>query len=92
MDDHYGMTYGYIRVAYGWHTSTREWHTDDIRVHTNEYILVHTSMWSVCHSPVVLTMNLPKHASDHLSASLFLKENIETKDYCKFVHMQKIFF
>ena len=92
MDDHYGMTYGYIRVAYGWHTSTCEWNTDDIRVHTNEYILVHTRMWSVCHSPVVLTMNLLKHASDHLSAALFLKENIETKDYCKFVYIQKIFF
>ena len=89
MDDHYGMAYGYIRVAYAWHTSTYEWHTSTYEwVHTS----VHTRMWSVCHSPVVLTMNLLKHASDHLSAALFLKENIETKDYCKFVHIQKIFF
>ena len=47
------MIYKYIRVRYGWHTSTYEWHTDDIRLHmsdirmTYEYIRVtygwHTS-------------------------------------------------
>ena len=26
------MTTEYIRVTYGWHTSTYEWHTDDIRL------------------------------------------------------------
>ena len=30
------MTYEYIRVTYGRHTSTYEWHTDDIRVHTSD--------------------------------------------------------
>ena len=40
------MTYVYIQVPYGCHTSTYEWHTDDIRVHANgirvtyEYIRV----------------------------------------------------
>ena len=29
-------TYKYIRVAYGWYTSTYEWHTDDIQVHMND--------------------------------------------------------
>ena len=49
------MTYEYIRVIYGWHTSTYEWHTNDMRVHTSdirmtyEYIRViygwHTSTY-----------------------------------------------
>ena len=44
-----GMTYKYIRMAYGWHTSyiwmTYEWHTDDIQV-TYKY------MWMTyeCHT------------------------------------------
>ena len=29
------MTYVYIRVIYGWHTSTYEWHTDGMQVHTS---------------------------------------------------------
>ena len=30
------VTCEYIRVAYGWHTSTYEWVTDNIRVHTSD--------------------------------------------------------
>ena len=30
------MTYEYIRVTYGWYTSTCEWHMDDIQVHTSD--------------------------------------------------------
>ena len=78
-----------------WHTGTYEWHTDDVRVHTSEYILVHTRMSSVYHSPVVLTMNLLKHVSDHLSAALFLKENVWNKrllqvcSYTKMILLKK---
>ena len=30
------ITYEYIRVTYGWHTSTYDWHTDDIQVNTSD--------------------------------------------------------
>ena len=30
------VTYKYIRVTSGWHTSSYEWYTDDIRVHTSD--------------------------------------------------------
>ena len=35
------MIYEYIRVTYGWHTSTYERHTDDIRVHTSDIRLTY---------------------------------------------------
>ena len=35
------VTYEYIRVTYGWHTSTYEWLKDDIRVHMSK-IRMHT--------------------------------------------------
>ena len=35
------MTYEYIRVTYGLHTSTNEWHTDNIRVHTRDIRIIY---------------------------------------------------
>ena len=37
-----GMTYKYIRVTYGWDTSTHDWHTNGIRVHIDK-IWAHTN-------------------------------------------------
>ena len=30
------ITYKYIWVTHGWHTSTYDWHTDDMRVYTSD--------------------------------------------------------
>ena len=46
------MTYEYIRVTYGWHTSTHEWHTDDIRVPTSDMRMTceYIGMTYECHT------------------------------------------
>ena len=39
------MTYEYIRVTHGWHTSTYEQHTDDIRIHTSDIRMTYEYIW-----------------------------------------------
>ena len=39
------MTYKYIRVTLGWHTSTYEWYTDDTRVHTTDIRMAYEYIW-----------------------------------------------
>ena len=58
------MTYEYIPVTCGWHTSTYQWHTDDIRVHTSTYRW-HTSTYEWHTDDIrVHTDDIQVHMSD----------------------------